>query len=126
MTTCPPPVAVDASVLDTEGTLANLGGDAGLLRELLQFFADLAPGQVRDLGDAVAAGDVAAVDLHAHSLKGAAANVGAVALADAARALEMLAKGGGLAGADALVAGIADRLDETLGAIADLAASWPA
>ncbi len=126
MTPCPPPAAVDPAVLDIERTLVNLGGDEDLLRELLQYFADLAPGQLRDLSAAVAAGDVAAVDLQAHGLKGAAANVGAVALAAAARALEMLATAGGLAGADALLAGIDERLDEALGAIADLEASRPA
>ncbi|HOX24738.1 MAG TPA: Hpt domain-containing protein [Candidatus Krumholzibacteria bacterium] len=88
-----------ARVLDVEGTLDNLGGDLALLRELIDFFLELAPKQLDDLQAVVDAGDVAAVDLQAHAMKGGAANVGAVKVSATARELEMLAKGGGLAGA---------------------------
>jgi len=93
-----------ARVLDLEGTLENLGGDPELLKELLDYFLELAPGQLDELGAAVEAGDTAAVDLQAHAMKGGAANVGAVRVSATARELEMLAKGGGLAGAAAIFA----------------------
>ncbi len=86
-------------VLDLDGTLDNLGGDPELLKELLDFFMELAPGQLDDLQAVVEAGDVAAVDLQAHSMKGGAANVGAVRVREVARELEMLAKSGSLEGA---------------------------
>ncbi|MBD3222369.1 hypothetical protein GF314_14110 [bacterium] len=86
-------------VLDIEGTLANLGGDPELLQELVDFFLEIAPQQLDDLEAAVQAGDVDAVDLQAHAMKGGAANVGAVRVAEASRELETLAKGGGLDGA---------------------------
>ena len=92
-----------ARVLDLDGTLENLGGDPELLQELLDFFLEMAPQQLQDLGTVVAAGDVAGVDLQAHSMKGGAANVGAVRLCAAARELEMLAKAGSLEGADAML-----------------------
>ena len=88
-----------ARVLELEATLENLGGDPELLQEILDFFLEMAPQQLDDLQAAVEAGDVAAVDLQAHSMKGGAANVGAVRVSAAARDLEMLAKGGGLDGA---------------------------
>jgi len=93
-----------ARVLDLEGTLENLGGDPELLKELLDYFLELAPGQLDELGAAVEAGDTAAVDLQAHAMKGGAANVGAVRVSATARELEMLAKGGGLDGAAAIFA----------------------
>ena len=48
--------------------------------------------KLAELAVAVQAGDVAAVDLQAHSMKGGSANVGAVRLSAAARELELLAK----------------------------------
>jgi HPt (histidine-containing phosphotransfer) domain-containing protein len=93
-----------ADVLALESTLDNLGGDPELLRELLQFFLEIAPQQLDELQAVVAAGDTAAVSLQAHSMKGGAANVGAVQMAATARELEMLARGGSLTGAEALAA----------------------
>jgi HPt (histidine-containing phosphotransfer) domain-containing protein len=72
---------------------------------------------VEDLATVVAAGDVAQVDLHAHSLKGGAANVGAVRVSAAARELEMLAKSGSLEGAAAMLA----RVQEELAALQNVA-----
>lgn len=95
-----------ARVLDLDGTLENLGGDPELLQELLEFFMEMAPQQLEDLGTVVASGDIAGVDLQAHSMKGGAANVGAVRLCAASRELEMLAKAGSLEGADAMLARI--------------------
>ncbi len=93
-----------ADMLAIDETLANLGGDHELLKELVDFFLQIMPGQLDDLEAVVAAGDVAGVDLQAHSIKGGAANVGAVRLAAAARTLEMRAKAGSLEGAADLVA----------------------
>jgi HPt (histidine-containing phosphotransfer) domain-containing protein len=93
-----------ARVLDLNTTLDNLGGDPELLEEILGFFMEMAPEQLDDLQAAVEAGDVAAVDLQAHSMKGGAGNVGAVRLAAAAKELEMMAKGGSLDGGAELCA----------------------
>lgn len=90
-------------VLDLEHTLENLGGDHELLREIMDFFVELMPQQIEDLAAAVLAGDVATVGLQAHGMKGGAGNVGAIRVAATARELEMLAKGGSLAGAPELV-----------------------
>lgn len=98
------PVLPDtASVLAIKETLENLGGDPLLLQELLDFFLEFMPTQLDDLASAVAARDPAGVDLQAHSMKGSAANVGAVQLAALARELEVRAKSGNLAGVEDLV-----------------------
>ena len=107
-------------VLDIEGTLSNLGGDPELYQELFDFFLDLVPGQLDDLEAAVTAGDVPAVDLQAHSMKGGAANVGAVRVAEASRELEILAKGGSLEGASALFAQIREEFSALQEAVAGL------
>ena len=93
-----------ARVLDLGGTLENLGGDPELYQEIFDFFMEIVPQQLDDLQAVQEAGDVAAVDLQAHSMKGGAANVGAVRVTAVARDLEMLAKSGSLDGAADLVA----------------------
>jgi HPt (histidine-containing phosphotransfer) domain-containing protein len=98
-------------VLDVEGTLENLGGDPELYQELVEFFMEIAPQQLDDLEAAVTSGDVAAVDLQAHAMKGGAANVGAVRVSAASRELEMLAKDGSLDGAAELFAKIRGEFD---------------
>ena len=90
-------------VLDLVGTLENLGGDPELYQEILDFFMEMVPQQLDDLQAVQEAGDVAAVDLQAHSMKGGAANVGAVRVTAVARELETLAKSGSLDGAADLV-----------------------
>lgn len=93
-----------ARVLDLDGTLQNLGGDPELYREILDFFMEMVPQQLDDLQQVLEAGDVPAVDLQAHAMKGGGANVGAVRLTATARDLEMLAKAGSLEGGAELVA----------------------
>jgi HPt (histidine-containing phosphotransfer) domain-containing protein len=92
-----------ARVLSLAETLANLGDDPELLRELLDFFVEVAPQQLDDLEAVIAAGDVAATEMLAHGMKGGAANVGAVRMAATARELELLTKDGSLEGAEALM-----------------------
>jgi len=107
-------------VLDLQGTLENLGGDPELYQELFEFFLDLVPAQLDDLGAAVQAGDVPAVDLQAHAMKGGAANVGAVRVAEASRALEALAKAGSLEGAEQLFDRIRAEFDDLLAVVPNL------
>lgn len=107
-------------VLDLQGTLENLGGDPELYQELFEFFLDLVPAQLDDLGAAVQAGDIPSVDLQAHAMKGGAANVGAVRVAEASRALEVLAKAGSLDGAEQLFDRIRAEFDDLLAVVPSL------
>jgi HPt (histidine-containing phosphotransfer) domain-containing protein len=109
-----------ARVLDVKATLENLGGDPELLREILDYFLEMAPQQLDDLQAAVTARDVAAVDLQAHSMKGGSANVGAVQLSATARELEMLAKAGSLEGSEQLVAAMREELQALQQAVAQV------
>lgn len=105
------------AVLALDETLDNLGGDPGLLRELLEYFLEVMPAQLDDLQSSVAAGDLADVDLQAHSIKGGAANVGAVRVAALARDLEQRAKSGTLDGAGELVDAIRQAFCDVQGAV---------
>jgi CheY-like chemotaxis protein/HPt (histidine-containing phosphotransfer) domain-containing protein len=80
--------------IDVAGALARLGIGFDALQRMLVRFAD---GQVRTLADlraAVAAGDSDAAAKAAHALAGAAGNLGAETLREAAKALETAARSG--------------------------------
>jgi HPt (histidine-containing phosphotransfer) domain-containing protein len=79
----------------------RLGGDPVLADELLDLFAEVCPRLVRDIRLAIEAGDAAAVQERSHELKGAAGNLVAPELVDAARALEILGRHGALDAAPA-------------------------
>ena len=78
--------------------LANLlditRGDAAFVDELVDTFLSDAEEQLAALRDAVAAGDDAAIQRPAHSLKTNSLNVGATTLADLTKALEVDARAG--------------------------------
>jgi CheY-like chemotaxis protein len=66
----------------------NLGGDETLIREVINVFLDDAPRQIQNLEKAVAEADASMIERQAHTLKGAAGNVGAEILQAAASVLE--------------------------------------
>jgi PAS domain S-box-containing protein len=80
--------------LDLAGTIRRLGLPYETLRPLLFRFVEGQRKTLEDLRAAVAAADAAAVRRHAHALVGAAGNLGADTLFEAARALEEAARGG--------------------------------
>lgn len=68
------------------------GGDTAFEKELLEMFLNDAENSLQQLETALASNSVEAVEELAHYLKGASANVGAVALSQAAAQLERQAK----------------------------------
>ncbi len=74
------------------------GEDTAFEAELLQMFLRDAQSGLEELEKAIASHHVQAVENIAHSLRGASANVGAIALAETARLLETLARSGQLEG----------------------------
>ena len=81
--------AIDRAVLDPW-----LQGDEAARRDLLLKFSRSTSESRRDIETAMAAGDLAALAAAAHRLKGSALAVGARALGDAAKTLELAAKAG--------------------------------
>ncbi|NLV40410.1 MAG: PAS domain S-box protein [Candidatus Hydrogenedentes bacterium] len=79
-----------------ERLLDMLSGDGDAVREVLGQYLESAPEQLARIADCMARGDAAQAGREAHTLKGASANVGAEALAEAARALEAAGRDGDL------------------------------
>ncbi len=78
--------------VDTASALRRTGGNLKRYEMLLRKFAESA--NVQEIRDAQAAGDTATAARAAHSLKGAAANLGATAVADSAADVETAIKAG--------------------------------
>ena len=77
-------------IIDREGALARLGGDEGLLRDLVQFFVEDSPGLLEQIRTSLRAGSAEELERAAHSLKGLAANFGAQHAVKAALELEQI------------------------------------
>jgi two-component system sensor histidine kinase/response regulator len=96
-----PEVAADVSAVFDEAALRKrIGDDGAFLEELLGVFVSTIDEQVVALLTAVTRGEPAAVAIHAHAIKGAAANVAAETLARAAAAVEKMARAGVVAADD--------------------------
>ncbi len=80
--------AAAAEALDAEGLIARLLGDRELAADILSGFLDDAARQLSGMHRAAGAGDRKTVGRQAHTLKGAAGNVGAGAFAALAGQLE--------------------------------------
>jgi signal transduction histidine kinase/CheY-like chemotaxis protein/HPt (histidine-containing phosphotransfer) domain-containing protein len=93
----PPPSAVNRDQtpvlegIDVQGALDRLGLDFASLRRMLIRFADGQGRTLEELRAAIAKRDLAAAARHAHSIAGAAGNLGAGELRAAAKALELAA-----------------------------------
>jgi signal transduction histidine kinase/CheY-like chemotaxis protein/HPt (histidine-containing phosphotransfer) domain-containing protein len=93
----PPPV------FDRDGMMARLMGDRELAQVVAGGFLEEIPGQIGALKRYLADGDPAGARRQAHSIKGAAANVGGEALRAVALAAEMAGQAGDL---DAIMDGM--------------------
>ena len=94
------------------------GGDPSFIRELVALFGETAPGELAELEEALAVRDADLVAHWAHSLKGAARNMGAEPLALAAFALERAGRAGDLEQGATLVAELRAALERTEAALA--------
>lgn len=112
------PASVDLAV-----ALHWVGGDRGLLLELVGIFVDEAPGRLVELQGAAAARDAATVERVAHSLKGSAGILGAARLRAASAELEERAITKRLDGAPGLLAPLEGELERVLAFFRDPA--WP-
>ena len=82
----------DPKGFDPDDALARVGGDQGLLRELVGLFLAEAPTWLEELDVATAAGDGVGLHRVAHTIKGAADTCGVRGGFDAAFAVERLAR----------------------------------
>lgn len=96
--TNPPAAAVptDALVIDYADAMKRLGNDADLFREFVGFYDEDSRKLIAQIEDAIKSGDAAQLQHAAHSLKGVAANLGAMRVVEAAFSLEKTGKSGTL------------------------------
>jgi len=103
------------ALADLDMALAALGGDEDLLAQVLEIYLASLPDRRRALADSLARGDMAALRLAAHSLKGVSASVGAPAASQAAKVLEQMARAAGEGNGQG-----AEELERTLAALDEL------
>ncbi|MEW5772403.1 MAG: Hpt domain-containing protein [Thermodesulfobacteriota bacterium] len=75
-------------VLDVQGTLDRLKGDTAFMETLFTVYVEDLPVKLAAIEQALAQADMPVLQRTAHSLKGASATVGALALRDSAFAME--------------------------------------
>ena len=102
----PPPAAtvegIDAvPVFDHATVMARLDGDEALFNEVIQLFLEDCPAQLTVIKAAIDSGDADGLRMAAHTLKGAAGNMSAKKLFEAAQTLERLGAAGRLEAARA-------------------------
>jgi len=109
----------DLPGFDVDAGLTRLGGNRDVYRKILASFARGNADKAAELRAALDGGDVETATRHAHSLKGAAGNLGGTGIAEAARVAE--ASGGDAAAFESLI----EKLDEALTALAPLLVDAP-
>lgn len=97
--------------------LNRLLGDEEMTREILEAFLEDIPREMDSLAAAVAVGNTPTVELLAHTIKGAAGNVGSEGLRSAAFEMESAAKKGDLSGTQSLLKSIRQEFEHLKAAI---------
>ncbi|MCP5104335.1 MAG: Hpt domain-containing protein [bacterium] len=92
----------ETGVFDRTALFNRLGEDDGFVREVIEGFLEDIPTRFAVLEEAFEQGDAVLVRRHAHTIKGAAANISAYALREAAGAVESAVESGDLAKAVSL------------------------
>jgi two-component system, sensor histidine kinase and response regulator len=111
LATRPAVSAAGSSRLDVAAALNRVEGDRDLLEELVRLFMDEFPGNMTAIHQALAAGDASVLLRLAHTIKGAAMNLGAHRVAAAAGVLEDQARAGDLREAAAVVEKLAKEVE---------------
>ncbi|MEA3427639.1 MAG: response regulator [Thermodesulfobacteriota bacterium] len=110
----------EKDVFDKDALIERLNGDEEFLSELLSLFAQDTPLQLKELKQAIEDNDATRVTLHAHTIKGSSANIGAKALSNAALDIEMAGKNRDLNSARLLIGKLEYELDRFKTALQNL------
>ncbi len=84
------------ATIDVEKALKRVMGDKAFLEDMVDHFIDKMPDHIRTLEEHLAHGDSEALSKEAHSLKGSAASLSVLRVADVALQLEQMGKEGQL------------------------------
>jgi HPt (histidine-containing phosphotransfer) domain-containing protein len=83
---------ISSIVIDEEAGIRRVGGDREFYAELIELFIHESTRQVQELQSALAIAEAGSVEKIAHSIKGAASNVGALQVQRTAFELEILGR----------------------------------
>lgn len=103
-----PAVPAEPPAFNVAAPLERMGGDHGLLAELVAIYLEDLPGKLEGLERALGAGARDEVVRLAHGLKGGSANIGAEALGGLFKTMERLARAGDLGAAGDVLPRIRD------------------
>jgi CheY-like chemotaxis protein len=106
--------------LERASLLERVEGDHELLAEMIHLFLGEAPRQLEAMRNALQQGDMLELERSAHSMKGAAGNLSAAAMASAALQLEQNAKNGDAEAAKTSLAILEGAVERLLPVLADL------
>jgi two-component system sensor histidine kinase/response regulator len=106
--------------VNVEEGLKRVGHNEGLYRRILAKFGDSQASAIRDIRTNVQSGDMETATRTAHTLRGVAANLGAMGLSSAAQQVEATLKAGNTSHLEQLLQAVAAELDPLLAAISVL------
>jgi HPt (histidine-containing phosphotransfer) domain-containing protein len=101
-------------ILDWPSLRNRVGGDLGLLRDMVVIFAAEYPLMLDQLEKAIECAELSAVEKIAHKLKGSLVQFSARAATETARRLENMGKTNALEGAGAAVHGLRREIEELI------------
>jgi two-component system, sensor histidine kinase and response regulator len=101
----------DSSRLDMAAALERVEGDRDLLEELVRLFMDQCPGNMKEIRQAAEIGDADALQRVTHTVKGAAMNLGALKVSEAAGTLEDMVRSGDLARVSSLIENLGKEIE---------------
>jgi HPt (histidine-containing phosphotransfer) domain-containing protein len=105
---------VQLPIWDESDALNHLGNNSDLLRKIIESFMDEGKKALSSLRKAMDDEDSQSAQLHAHSLKGSAGNIGALKLQTLAKQLEEFASNGDIQSVEANYSECQNVLNETL------------
>jgi PAS domain S-box-containing protein len=115
-----PESIVDPDTFDQAALLARVGGNIGLMREILDLCASEFPRMMEGLACAVSERDAQRIQLSAHTLKGTLGNLSATLAHDAALRLENAARQGDLGLVDEIFRCVQEQIERLQHVIASV------
>ena len=113
-TAAPPSSEFESVIFDRKGFLQRIGGDVDFAKTLaIEFLAQI-PLKIDRLQSAAASGDIENAAKLAHAIKGAASNLGGLAVHQSAREIEIAGKAGNQQSVAGLVPLLQKRFEELM------------
>ena len=113
----------DPKIIDIEGVMSRLDGDRELFLELVGIFFEESPSILSALDGAIQSQNSNEIRVSAHTLKGAASNIGAIVVQATAFSLEQLGRSGTCEGATAQVTLLKEQIEDYRKNFAEYSAS---